>query len=82
MKIWDLEADKCREEFVPVADAAVRSVSIVSTMSSMHACMYVCMYRYKYLFPTLRATMPVLYLSARIRAACWCTRPERIRSLL
>ena len=29
VKIWDLEADKLREEYVPSADVAVRSISIV-----------------------------------------------------
>lgn len=32
VKIWDLEADKCREEFVPMVDVPVRSVSIVSNI--------------------------------------------------
>ena len=30
IRIWDLEADKCREEFITNADVAVRSISIVS----------------------------------------------------
>lgn len=29
VKIWDLEADKCREEYTP-SDVAVRSITIVS----------------------------------------------------
>lgn len=30
VKVWDLEADKCREEYVPAPDIPVRSISIVS----------------------------------------------------
>lgn len=30
IKIWDLEADKCREEYITVVDVAIRSISIVS----------------------------------------------------
>jgi len=30
VKIWDLEADKCREEFIPAIDIPVKSLSIVS----------------------------------------------------
>ena len=29
VKVWDLEADKCREEIIPAADIAVRSVTMV-----------------------------------------------------
>lgn len=30
MKIWDLTADKCREEYIPAIDIPIRSISIVS----------------------------------------------------
>lgn len=33
VKIWDLEADKLREEYVPAIDVAVRSISIASDAS-------------------------------------------------
>ena len=29
MKVWDLEADKCREEYMPAADVPIRSISMV-----------------------------------------------------
>ena len=29
VKIWDMDIDKCREEYLPVADIPVRSISIV-----------------------------------------------------
>jgi G protein beta subunit-like protein len=30
MKVWDLTADKCREEYIPLQDMPIRSLSIVS----------------------------------------------------
>ena len=30
VKVWDLVADKCRQEYLPLADVAVRSIAIVS----------------------------------------------------
>jgi G protein beta subunit-like protein len=31
LKIWDLTADKCREEYIPSLDMPIRSISLVST---------------------------------------------------
>lgn len=30
IRVWDLEADKCREEHIPLVDVALRSISIAS----------------------------------------------------
>lgn len=41
VKIWDLEADKCREEFIPAPDIPVRSLSIVSYLRLPSSCVVI-----------------------------------------
>jgi len=34
LKIWDLQADKCREEYIPCLDMPIRSISMVSFVAT------------------------------------------------